>query len=147
MFKQIAPVLAVFALASACATTAPDEPKGVAKFAEDPRLGEKVDRICFNRSIDSFHSNDRDTVVVREGVNDHYLIEVRGICPNLRRAQTIGIDAFSSCVSRNDALIVSSSPFSLNDETSIGPDRCLIRSIYKWDEDAENEEAGEAEET
>jgi len=148
MIKQISPILLAVGLLAACATTPSDKPRGAAKFAEDPRLGEKVDKICFNRSIDGFSQNDRDTVVVREGVNQHYLIEVRGVCSNLRHAQSIGIDSSLSCVTRHDHLIVSTSSFSLNDGIT-PPDRCTIRAIYEWDEDAEvkNAEEDPSEET
>lgn len=145
MFKQIAPIVLASSLLAACATAPSDTPKGAAKFADDPRLGAQVGKICFNRSIDGFSRNDRDTVVVREGVNDHYLIEVRGACTNLRHAQSIGIDSSLSCVTRSDALIVSTSAFTLNDPVQ-RPERCLISAIYEWDEDAVLEQSTELKE-
>jgi len=144
MFKQITLIFAAAGLFAACATTNSDTPKGAAKFAEDPRLGEKVDRICFKRSIDGFSQNDRDTVVVTARANDTYLIEVRGGCQNLRHAQSLAIDSALSCVDRFDSLIVSTSAFSLNDNHS-GPERCFIKSIYEWDEKAKKNEDDEPE--
>lgn len=143
MIKQIVPIVLASSLLAACATAPSDTPKGAAKFADDPRLGAKVDKICFNRSIDSFSRNDRDTVVVREGPNEHYLIEIRGACINLRHAQTIAFDSSLSCVTRTDALIVSTSAFTLNDPTR-GPQRCRISEIYEWDDDAPLQETTEA---
>ena len=139
MIKQITPILLAAGFLAACASTPSDEPKGAAKFAEDPRLGEKVDRICFNRTIDGFTHTDRDTVVVTARANDQYLLEVGGGCNNLRHAQSIGIDTSLSCVTRLDTIIVSTNPFSLRDN-SIGPQRCFITGIYAWDEDAETED-------
>ena len=144
MFKLIVPTLAIVGLAAACATTPSDKPKGAAKFAEDPRLGEKVDRICFNRTIDGFSHTDRDTIVVSTGPNKDYLLEVRGICTNLRHAQSIAIDSPLSCVTRLDAIFVSTSAFSLNDNLG-GPQRCIINEIYAWDEDADKDEEKEDE--
>lgn len=128
----------LFALAS-CASTAETESKsqGIAAFKDDARLGEKVEKICFNRSIDGFSNNERKTVVLSSGVNKDYIVEVRGVCSNLSHAQSIGIDSSLSCVRRGDYLIVSDSAFSLNDSTGIGPDRCLIDRIHKWDKKAE----------
>lgn len=124
---------------AACASTAESDnkAKGIAAFKDDARLGEKVDKICFNRNIDGFSNNERKTVVLTSGVNKDYIVEVRGVCLNLSHAQSIGIDSTLSCVRRGDYLIVSDSAFSLNDGAGIGPDRCLIDRIHKWDKKAE----------
>lgn len=138
MFKQFTTSLAIIAFAASCASTPSNEPRGAAKFAEDPRLGEKVNRFCFTNSISGFTPLDDDTVVVRARVNDHYLLEILGFCPELDFAQTVGFNTRSSCINRGDRLIVSTSAFSLNDG-GIGPDVCIINGIYKWDKDAEAE--------
>ncbi len=125
---------------TACATATDANPKerGIAAFKDDARLGEPVEKICFNRSIDGFSNAMRDTVVLSAGVSKNYIVEVSGICPNLDHAQSIAIDSTLSCVSRGDYLIVSDSAFSLQDNTGFGPDRCLIDSIYTWDKRAKN---------
>lgn len=123
---------AMFALAGCASTTDTEaKPQGIAKFADDPRLGEEVDRICFASNIDSFGDNTRDTFTVREG-RDSYLIEVFGACPALQHAVTMRIDASMSCLRNGDHVIVSDSltgggnhPFSTS--------RCLVKSIHKWD--------------
>ena len=146
MIKLIAPTLAAIGLISAFATTQSDRPRGASKFAEDPRLGEKVDEICFKREIDGFTHTDRDTVVVSAGVSEDYLLELRGPCTNLRHVSSIAIDAPLSCVTRLDSIFVSTSSFSLNDGRS-GPQRCTINEIYAWNENAEDEtEESESEE-
>lgn len=136
MIKLFTPAIAALGLVSGCASTPSDTPKGAAKYAQDARLGDKVDRICFNRNIDGFSRNDRDTVVVSAGVNEDYLLVVRGPCQNLRHAQAIGIDSSLSCVTRFDRILVSTSAFSLVDNLG-GPERCTIQEIYAWDDDAE----------
>lgn len=150
MIKQFIPAIVAIGLISGCASTPSDTPRGAEKYAEDARLGEQVDRICFNRNIDGFSHTDRDTVVVSAGVNEDYLLVVRGPCQNLRHAQAIGIDSALSCVTKFDRILVSTSAFSLVDNLG-GPERCMIQEIYSWDEDAEDkqeeEKDSEAEET
>ena len=131
---------------AACASTTDGEPtpKGVAKYEGDPRLGEKVDRICFASNIDSFGNTTRDTFTVREG-GDYYLIEVFGSCTPLQHAMTIRVDATGSCLRKGDHVIVSDSLMGGKD-IPFSTQRCLINEIYKWDpkaeDEAEDEEAG-----
>jgi hypothetical protein len=113
-----------------------DKPKGIAAFVNDARLGEQVQKICFNRNIDGFYNATQDTIVLTTGISDDYIVEVRGVCNNLRFAKSIAVDSTLSCVTRGDALLVSVSAFSLSDGTSIGPDRCLIEKMYKWNKAA-----------
>ncbi len=133
-------------LLSACATAAngasrDDAPKGVEKFAEDPRLGEQTDRLCFASSVDNFHSATRDTVVLDVSPSKSYLVEVTNGCFNLDRAMSMTLDTVSGCATRGDYLIVSDSAFGLSQSSGLGPDRCLIRSIYEWDEDAAEDQS------
>ena len=98
----------------------------------DARLGEQVDRICFTSTIDSFRSPTRSSVIVEKGVNDEYLIETMGSCPNLDWAQSLTFDTFGSsgCLGRGDSIYAFDSAF--------GPDnysmnfRCPISAIYEW---------------
>lgn len=131
-------------LLAACATSDVHEetPRGIARFADDPRLGEEVDRICFASSIDSFGDTTRDTFTVREG-RDYYLIEILGSCPPLDSAMRIGLDATGSCLSRHDAVIVSESISDFGDTSPFSTQRCLVKSIHKWDPKAEAEESPE----
>ncbi len=120
-----------------CASTGGSErePAGIAKYADDPRLGEEVDHVCFANNIDSFGDNTRDTFTVREG-RDHYLIEVFNTCTPLEHAMTMMIDTSTSCLTSGDSVIVSDSimprrgqPFSTA--------RCSVKSMHKWDPKAE----------
>lgn len=130
-------------LLSACATVAnggedgAPTVRGVERYVDDPRLGERTDRMCFTSNIDSFSNNEDNTVVVRATASRHYLVEV-GSCFNLDRAQSIGIDSRTSCATRGDRLIVSDSVFPTRGDTGLDTDTCLITGIYEWDPDAED---------
>lgn len=106
--------------------------------AADPRLGEKVDRICFASTINGWRSvkGEDDTVLLERGVNDWYKVNLAGGCDEhlFRSALTIGIDSHpgGGCVTRGDVIIVKDSPGFTR--------RCMIHSIYKWDEDAAMED-------
>jgi len=122
-----------------CETT-PDATNGTAAenaATVDQRRGEPVDRICFNRSIDGFSNTESESVVLSAGPGRDYLVEIVGACPQLRHAQTIGIDATLSCVTRGDALIVSDS---ISGGGPLPPDRCLISAIYEWRKNDESQE-------
>lgn len=119
-----------------CASAGDPAEDGVAAYADDPRLGAEVDRICFGRQINGFGETTDRTIIVRAGANEHYLIETIGFCRDLDWAQSIALDRFSSCLTRGDSII----PF----DSAFGPDRrdlpaqsCRINAIYDWDEDAE----------
>ncbi len=138
-------------LLSACATVAnggesgADAVRGAEKFAGDPRLGERVDRMCFVSNIDGFSQPDEDTVVLRASANSHFLVETSS-CFNLDRALSIAIDSRTSCASRGDRLIVSDSAFPGRINTATSVDSCLISAIYEWDDDADEEAVEDAEE-
>ena len=138
--------LAAMLAASAGAAFAQQAPDG---FAGDPRLGEQVNRMCFGRSINGFEDATDRTVVLRARVNDHYLVETAGYCPDLDWAQSIGLDQFSSCLTRGDSIIPFDSVFGASRSGHFGASRsghrgfpCRIRAIYEWNPDAG--EPGEA---
>ena len=120
-----------------CASTGSSErePAGIAKYADDPRLGEEVNRICFASNIDSFGNNTRDTFTVREG-RDHYLIEVFGTCAPLEHAVTMKIGASTGCLTNGDRIIVSDSLMPRRDQP-FSTARCVVKSMHKWDPKAE----------
>jgi hypothetical protein len=128
--------------ASACATGPVDRspPEG---FADDPRLGERVDRICFGRSINGFGETTSETIVLEARVNDHYLVETFGPCQDLDWAQSVALDQFSSCITTADSIIPSRSAFGF-DRSGIPPQACRIKAIYEWNPDAEADEAESA---
>ena len=137
-------------LLSACATVANggdeavDTVRGAERFAEDERLGERVDRMCFTSSIDGFSDAEDDTIVLRASASRHYLVETTS-CHNLDWAQSVAIDSHSSCATRGDRLIVYDTAFPTHSNDGLRTQRCLITGIYEWDPDAgeETEEASD----
>lgn len=127
---------------SACATAttpealeAREKAKAEAVFADDPRRGEEVSKLCFASRIDSFGETTKRAVVVREG-RDHYLIETFPGCFDLDWAQALKIDSFSSCLSKGDRIIAFDNAFGHRD-TAGHQQSCRVKSIYEWDKDAE----------
>jgi hypothetical protein len=124
---------------AACATGPADQSPPEA-YSDDPRLGERVDRICFGRSINGFGETTSRTIVLNAGVNEHYLVETFGACQDLDWAQSVSFDQFSSCLSESDSIIPYDSAFGPR-ETDFPPQRCRIKAIYEWDPDAGEDDA------
>lgn len=127
--------MAVGALVACSTVTGEPRLRGIEKYAEDPRLGEVTDEICFASTIDGFSMNERETVLLHEG-RDRYMVEVSAGCTDLDFAEAIGLDSTLSCLSRGDSIVVSR-PIAGG---SFGPQRCMIREIRKWDPKAEKAE-------
>ena len=127
-------------LLAACAAT-PEDTAEAEAWQSDARLGEKVDRICFTANVDNFREPTRQTVIVERGVNDEYLVETVGSCFDLDRAGSLAFDTLpgSGCITRGDNIIAFDSAFG-PDRTGVPPQRCPIKAIYEWDEDALAEE-------
>lgn len=128
-------------LLSACATAAQGNGKdetvrGAAQFADDPRLGEEVSRMCFTSSVDSFSNATDDTIVLEVSPTRNYLVEVSRACSRLDAAQSVALSSSSSCATKGDRLLVSDSAFGLKQSSGFGPDSCLIKAIYEWDKNA-----------
>lgn len=119
------------------------EPRGVAKFADDPRLGEPENRACFVRNIDGFEKNTKDTVVLTVSPNNQYLVEVQPPCIGLEYAQTIALVGRQTCLRSGDRIIVSDRAFSLDDGNPIS-NRCVVTDIYRWNRNAEADNANAA---
>jgi len=136
--KAITLAFLAAAALSACAS-APSEPqaRGVAKYAEDPRLGEETNKICFASGIDGFSMNDRDTVLLHDG-RKRYMVEVTGTCLDLDNAESIVLDSTTSCLTPGDSIVIAQT-FG----ESFGSRRCMIRDIYFWNPKAEAAEAAE----
>ena len=132
--------LSAAAILGACATGRMSTEERFAKFADDPRLGEQVDKICFSGSIDGFRDNTRDSVILTRGVRDDYLVFVDG-CPAMSRALSLRTESIGSCLRKRDWIITSDNGFGMTGNDQIGTNQCQIESIYKW-----NKKAGEASE-
>ncbi|MEM9054861.1 MAG: DUF6491 family protein [Pseudomonadota bacterium] len=141
----------LFVLAACATATTPEQQaeraqaKAAEVFADDPRRGEEVKRLCFASSIDSFGETTKRAVVVREGL-DHYLIETFGGCYDLDWAQSLAVKSFSGCLTRGDEILAFDSAFG-PDRNDIRRPSCKVRAIYEWEEDADGREEGSTEET
>ncbi len=124
-------IFAASAFLAACSSTAVTQPRESA-FAGDPRLGERVDRVCFSSTIDNFMDATDRTIVIERGVNDKYLIETVGRCPDLEWAQSIAISASGTCLTRFDELFASESAFGVRGALGRPVKRCVIGSIHTW---------------
>jgi len=127
MLRALPLIAAAAALAACSSTPGTASPRGIAKFADNPRLGEETKRICFASNVDGFSMNSRDSVVLHEG-RDRYLVEVAGSCLDLDSAEAIALDAPTSCLTPGDAIIVSRAMGG-----TLGPQRCMITKMHKWD--------------
>lgn len=136
---------AMLFVVSACATATTSEQlaakeKSNAKevFADDPRRGEEVKKVCFTSQIDSFGETTRRAVVIREG-RDRFLVETFPGCFDLDWAQSLAIDSFSSCLSKGDRIFAFDNVF--GHQPRIGHQQsCRVKAIYEWDRDAGKED-------
>jgi len=132
--KRFALALLAGAVLTACAS-APSErrERGLDAYADDARLGEETNRICFASNIDGFSMNERETVLLHEG-RERYMVEVTPGCHDLEHAEAIAIDNTMSCITPGDAIIVSQAMGG-----TFGTQRCLITEIREWNRKAEQE--------
>lgn len=130
MLRPPALILSALMLSGCLSSPSQTGPEGIEAYAGDPRLGEAARDICFAAGIDSFSMNEARTLVLRRG-REEFMVEVYGSCPELAYAQNIGIDSSGGCLNRGDHLIISSSLHGAG-HTGIGPDRCMVKDIYRW---------------
>lgn len=127
-------LVALMAL-GACATDGgTSRADAIAETLADARVGEKVNRICFTRGIDSFSEEKRNSVVLRRGVNDEYLV-VTGVCPNLEMAQSLRLEGYLGCLRARDYIRVFENAHNHSEPQGFVFDRCQIDEIYKWNDD------------
>ena len=126
--KQILLAIVVTILVSACVTSGNDvsEPKKV-----DPRQGEEVNQICFNRNMDGWSplEGNNKAILVTDRRRDEYKLDLIGTCDPqwaMMRIATIS-RGNSSCLSRGDKIVT--------DADMNMQDSCTIRRIYKWHPD------------
>lgn len=100
----------------------------------DQRIGAEVNKICFPRNINGWKSvkGEDNVVLLEEGINDWYRVEVSGGCDEqvFRFAHVIGIKSrpAGGCLRRGDLILV--------EDGGGFARRCFIKRIYQWDEDA-----------
>ena len=138
------PLLACLALGiTACAAT----PEGERLGLDDPKVGERLDRVCFNRQVTGFSEwEEGEGLVLRRGAREEVLVTLP-VCLSLDFVQRVGVDErFSAgCLRPGDRLFVSTSAFGgTRGAEPFETSSCLIDEMYAYDRDAE--ETGEADE-
>lgn len=133
----VPPLLAL----AACAATPDAERLGL----DDPKRGERLDRVCFNRQITGFSEwREGDGLILRRGAREEVLVTLP-VCPALDFVQRVGVDErFSAgCLRPGDRLFVSTSAFGgTQSADAFETSSCLIDEIYAYDRDAEADRDG-----
>ena len=138
MFKYLKFSTFIVLLVSGCASNTPTEPEAI-----DPRLGEEVNQICFNRTMDSWSplKDDNKAIIVSDRHKQEYKLSLIGTCDPewaMMRIATISRGA-SNCLARGDKVIT--------DADMNRHDSCTIMKINKWHpdktENAKKEDADE----
>lgn len=138
----ISAALALACVAAGLATSASASGKKDKDKTPDPRIGDKADRICFQRNIHNFRTlkGVDDAVLLETNVNDWYYVELLGACNShdLQFAQSVAIKSrpAGGCVSRGDDLIFSDSINFRHRDSTQNIRSCVITGIYKWNPDA-----------
>lgn len=117
-FKTTLVLLAATGLLAGSAAAAPEKP-----------AAKPANRSCFwTHQINSFAAPDDLTVNVRVGVKDVYQLELFARCPEVDWNQSIAIR------SRGSSHICSGLDAEVISPSSIGPQRCAVRSVRKLSE-------------
>lgn len=125
---------AVTSLTTGCAATDTDN---VVKYEKDsdPRVGDSVDRVCFNRSITGWSNldNDNNALLVHFGVNRSYKVKLVGMCEaNWAMARIAVVSKQgSSCMSVGDKIVTDAQ---MNSVSS-----CTITEIFEWHKQSNKE--------
>jgi hypothetical protein len=98
-----------------------------APSAEKPAdTAAKPARHCFwTRQVNSFASTDNRVVNIRVGVNDYYQLDLMGRCQDVDWNHKIAL------VSRGSDYICTGLDAEIVSPTTIGPQRCPVKSIRK----------------
>ncbi|MEM9738586.1 MAG: DUF6491 family protein [Pseudomonadota bacterium] len=138
MLRALSAITATAFFLAGCTSSGPR--LDAADYLASPALGEETDRICFTRNIDGFGATTRTTVIVEEGINDYYLVEVFGGCQDLDFAQSLAFTRTTgSCLTRGDRLLAFDTAFPTRSDTRFN-NQCTIKTIYEWDKDKLGEE-------
>lgn len=95
------------------------------------RQGAEVNQICFMRNINGWRELGDNALLVREGIDDWYKLDLAGTCDPEWAFNAISIEtrpAASSCLTRGDHISTPDASFT---------GRCVITGIHEWNADAE----------
>lgn len=123
IFKISCCVTALSILAACTTSEQNNEPEKV-----DPRQGEAVNQICFNRNMDNWSplEGNRKALIVFDKRDNAFKLDLIGTCDPqwaMLRIATIS-RGNSSCLSRGDKIIT--------DADMSRHDSCTIMKIHKW---------------
>ena len=141
--------LAAAMVLTGCAST--DDTPEYASLDEDPRVGDRVGRVCFPRSISGFSDyQDGDGLVLHKGRSERFLVTFAGPCFAAGNAFSLQLQTNrgftqTGCLSTGDRIFLSSSPTGGQTSNPFDSDTCLIRDIYTFDPDAAKAEESEEE--
>lgn len=130
--------LVLAGLLGACASDGPtrlpgrDEAQDYVVYAGEPVSG------FSSRSIDDWTSVSETQLVVWTGVNQAWLLTVRGQCRELRRATRIGVSSTAGRVTRFDRILVDGVPCLIDeirpvDVRQLKADRARERELFEGD--------------
>lgn len=100
-------------------------------LANDPRLGEPVDTVCFAGGISGFREIGDMALVIRDAPQSSYLVRT-GHCPNMKAIEGLKLEGGDQCLSRGEGLLVFDTQFPRQASLADQPDRCLVLSIHEW---------------
>ncbi len=127
--------LAIVAAALAAGACQTSEQGARAPSAVDARVaaaqGVELDRICFTNALNEWSSLQRSSVLLREGVDDWYKLDLSGQCDAEWAFDKISASAEalgSYCLTPGDKVKTYDLRFGLT---------CTVRGIHEWREEAD----------
>lgn len=128
-------VCAVFATLLAVSCALPEEEAASLLPEQDPRVGDRVSRICFRPSIRGFEEWDAGRGLLLNQGSRQFLVTFGGRCREADRAIAIGFSrsfAQAGCLREGDALYFSETISPTRSGADVG--FCPIRRIYAFDD-------------
>jgi len=137
----IVPALVAALTVAACQSVEQRNAREEALAAEiAAHQGEEVARICFTSQLNGWKELGPRSVLLRQGVNDWYMLDLSGACEPEWAFNAIAIQSRpsgTSCISRGDMLRTL-------DRSSRGS--CVINGIYAWNETPDEAESSDTDE-
>lgn len=115
-------IIVITSLTTGCAAT---DNTDTVNYNNDPRVGDSIDRVCFNKSISGWSDvdNDNSALLVHFGVNRSYKVKLVGMCESNWAMTRIAVVSRlgSSCMSTGDKIVT---------DAQLGS--CTITDIFEW---------------
>lgn len=133
--RSITAIIAVAGLTTACAASDEERVDLTDNPLTDKRVVEEVNQLCFARTINGFRNWDAgEGVILRQGVNNEFLVTFQGVCQPLDNAQRVGVNNRfgSGCIRQGDRLFISEAVFS-GRNAPFESDFCVVRDVFAFD--------------